>query len=90
MVSHMPVNDMIAETSATKNNLSRDSLIWPSAWASYNNRNRNRNETERNWNTIARAAVTQLHQDHESYLGLVSPTLQTRSVKLLVMQDHSS
>ena len=51
--------------------------------ASYNNRNRN--ETKRNGigmqaRTIARAAVTQLHQDHESYLGLVSPTLQTRSV----------
>ena len=27
MASHMPVNDMIAETSATKNSLSRDSLI---------------------------------------------------------------
>ena len=31
MPRHMPVNDMITETSATKNNLSRNSLIWPSA-----------------------------------------------------------
>ena len=31
MASHMPVNDMIAETSKTKNNLSRDSLLWPNA-----------------------------------------------------------